>query len=436
MKKAANKRDPPVQEIVIASSSEDEVGTAAVAGPSKVAGKKAAGRADATTNGKAKVPISKGKGKAEPPPKAARSSALVEQPMEVDEGQVIEIDRDEAAAPRTNRARANAKPPKTNGAATRHATDDEGHKKQLQDARAQLDNVISERDKLSKQLEELFLIRHTEPEEVLEQQTAVYEAQLKTQETLINELTTQLSKVKALARTDKSYMLHFLTREDADEEKDALEKEVARWQDIVKQKDAVIVDKNKQITELETREKILQSDLQAEIQRGKTLASRNPALPVGRAPVKPAEDPANGRVVRLYEDMTNFLITGAKIEKSQYFDLDETVFTCIYTHKDNRLDSGGVSLNFTLRESWITPETMDSELQIMSKDQLVSQIKYEPLNLDKEPPEFVKNLDFFKDPFMFSTDQMTVFLKTLTDRLGSMQSSEDEAEEDEIVVLD
>ena len=39
--------------------------------------------------------------------------------------------------------------------------------------------VESQRDKLSKQLEELFQIRHTEPEKALEEQEKQFEARLK-----------------------------------------------------------------------------------------------------------------------------------------------------------------------------------------------------------------------------------------------------------------
>lgn len=46
-------------------------------------------------------------------------------------------------------------------------------------------------------------------------------------------------------------MLHFLTREAADEEKEAVEKEVSRWKDIVKQKDAQLAEKDKRIVGLE-----------------------------------------------------------------------------------------------------------------------------------------------------------------------------------------
>lgn len=68
---------------------------------------------------------------------------------------------------------------------------------------------------------------------------------------MINELTTQLTKIKALGGSEKSYTLHFLTREAADEEKEAVEREVGRWKDVVKQKDAQLAEKDKRIADFE-----------------------------------------------------------------------------------------------------------------------------------------------------------------------------------------
>lgn len=73
------------------------------------------------------------------------------------------------------------------------------------------------------------------------------------QETLIQELTSQLAQVKALSGTGQSYMVQFLTREAADEEKKSLDKEVTRLKDKLKQKDANLAEKDKRIAELEAQ---------------------------------------------------------------------------------------------------------------------------------------------------------------------------------------
>lgn len=50
-------------------------------------------------------------------------------------------------------------------------------------------------------------------------------------------------------------MLHFLSREAADEEKKEVEKEVARWKEVVKQRDVKLAQKDEQITELVNQSK-------------------------------------------------------------------------------------------------------------------------------------------------------------------------------------
>ncbi|KAI0929030.1 hypothetical protein AcV5_006410 [Taiwanofungus camphoratus] len=422
-------------QIVIGSSSEDGVDNA-VSGQAK--GRKAQGRSEATSNGRTRASTTKGKGKAEPPSKHNRTINISGEPMEIDD-RIIEADHDLQTIPRTTRGRTNTKPPKANATSTQQARDSEKLLHDLEHLRKQLDSVISEKDKLSRQLEELFQVRHTEPEQALEQQSMQYEARLQTQESLINELTSQLAKVKTLSGSEKKYMLHFLTREAADEEKEAIEREVGRWKDVVKDRDIRLADKDKRIAELEAQENVLRSDLQAEIDRGKHLASRNPPAPVTRNYVKITEDPKNAQVIRLYEDMTNFLVVSAKIEKGAFLNLDEPVFTCVYTYREEESsDRDAFTLNFYLKESWERAENSDPEPPITSKDQLVQKVRYQPLNLQMEPEDFINKLDFFKDAFIFSRDQLPVFLKTLSDRLGDIARSEteqNELDDDEVVVI-
>jgi hypothetical protein len=124
------------------------------------------------------------------------------------------------------------------------------------------------RDSLSAQLEELLQVRHTDAEESLDHQSLHYEARINSesndiairtplthceiaQEKLIQELTSQLARVEPLARSGKTSLLHFLTRDAANEEQRALEDEVNRWENIAKAKDAVILEKDRRIAELE-----------------------------------------------------------------------------------------------------------------------------------------------------------------------------------------
>ena len=71
-------------------------------------------------------------------------------------------------------------------------------------------------------------------------------------------------------------------------------------------------------------------------------------------------------------------------------------------------------MNFTLRNSWSQPEGTPAG-QSLPREQCVQKLKYQPKDLEKERPEIVERLQFFKDPFIFARDQLTVFVKTLAD---------------------
>ena len=74
-------------------------------------------------------------------------------------------------------------------------------------------------------------------------------------------------------------------------------------------------------------------ELNAEIERSKSLASRAPGPVASRSAKPTSSEPRNTPVIKLYEDMTNILITNVKVEKSpDWPDVDEESLTCIYTY--------------------------------------------------------------------------------------------------------
>ncbi len=77
---------------------------------------------------------------------------------------------------------------------------------------------------------------------------------------------------------------------------------------------------------------------------------------------------------------------------------------------------------------WIKGDTLDPTEPVISRDELESKMQYSPLHLDKESEDFKRGLDFFRDPFLFSTDQVHIFLKTLQERLSAIQNPEGQAE--------
>lgn len=68
---------------------------------------------------------------------------------------------------------------------------------------------------------------------------------------VINDITKRLSESQPLARMGKGSVLNLLTREAADEEKRALEKEIDRLKRLTKEKDNIVTQKNTRIAELE-----------------------------------------------------------------------------------------------------------------------------------------------------------------------------------------
>lgn len=71
------------------------------------------------------------------------------------------------------------------------------------------------------------------------------------QEELIKELTVQIARLSPMLKEGRDSTVHFLTREAADEEKRILEERVERAKEALKQKDAVIKDKDARIAALD-----------------------------------------------------------------------------------------------------------------------------------------------------------------------------------------
>lgn len=176
------------------------------------------------------------------------------------------------------------------------------------------------------------------------------------QDDTIQELQASLSRVDALSRSSGGTSLHFLTRETADEEKQDVQREVSMLKKTIKEKDKTINEKeiaNKKLDDTSMlffpfsshipvslivssslTVQVLRADLKAEIENTKALASRNPPSSSSKHSSKPV-DPKHALVIRLYEEMTNVLITNVKHEPGQYKD-DDAVYTCVQTTSNNK----------------------------------------------------------------------------------------------------
>ncbi|TFK89461.1 hypothetical protein K466DRAFT_486803 [Polyporus arcularius HHB13444] len=401
--------------------------------------KKAPVRAKANANGATKAAPAKGKARADAPaiPNGASGDA-----MDVDKDDVLEVDEDEPPDPPVQRVpRGVARPLKAKGgvtaaAAARQAKVEERLNREVEHLRAQLEQsresakeVAAQRDKLASQLEEVFRVRQTEAEQALADYKAHFDESMKRKESLIQELTSRLTSLQSpskASKSDQSYTLHFLTREAAEEEKRALKEENARLLETVKQRDAWLAGKDQQMNALRDEAKTLRMELDAEIERSKHLLTHAQHAP-GPAFSGPSrrtdQEVKNAPVIRIYEDMTNVLITSVKMERSPEFpEIEEEYASCIYTYINEDIKfckKPSATLNFTLRNNFEKPVDHPPG-QPLTREQLLQKVRYQPRDLDKENPDIVGRLGFFKEPFMFSRDQMAVFLKTLTETVAGV----------------
>lgn len=92
-------------------------------------------------------------------------------------------------------------------------------------------------------------------------------------------------------------------------------------------------------------------------------------------------------------------------------------------------------MQFNIRAMWMRKTATDPEDKTppSSRDELEAKCQYWPLSLELESPEFRERLDFFRESFIFSRDQMNVFMKTLGERLAATQGGEDDDEVEEII---
>lgn len=316
--------------------------------------------------------------------------------------------------------------------------------KEIDRLKQRVKDLELQRDSLSKQLEELFQIRRTEPEKALEDLHIQYEERAKMQDALVRELTSQLARIEPLSRTGQNVALHFLTREAADEEKKTVEQEIVQVRDVVKQKDLVISEQSKRIDELQGLVREVTRERDAEIERSKELLARvAPKVPPTssrshqRRPMG-ADDPKITEVIKFYEEMSNLLVTNVKFEDVTGSDEQEVIFHCIYTYFEmaRREDSvEGVRINeksidFTMR---IFNGYGGPNGEPISDDDFVHRrIKYTPLHLDKESDAFVEALSYMGESFTFPCSQQGLFLNSLRDRMvdavKGRENSEDSIE--------
>ncbi len=94
-----------------------------------------------------------------------------------------------------------------------------------------------------------------------------------------------------------------------------------------------------------------------------------------------------------------------------------------------------VALNFSLRNIFDRPDDYP-KTEPIERDKLIQKILYSPNNLELESSELTERLGVFKSAFMFSREQMAVFLKTLTDAVTGMFETDEPGQGDSSEVIE
>ncbi|EIN07183.1 hypothetical protein PUNSTDRAFT_126991 [Punctularia strigosozonata HHB-11173 SS5] len=366
------------------------------------------------------------KGKAKAPAQTVAQKPSLSKVTETD-GDVVMQERSSDDPP----AKKKVPPPSSRAAPTARTKPIDTSPREMERLRKEVAALREERDKFAQKCDEILNLRVSEPEQALRVQAANYDARLQTQEDLIKELTSQIARVEPLARGQAGpAAVHFLTREAVDEEKRQAERDRDKWKEESEGKDAIIIQKDREIAELIKQQRLLESDLKAEIDRSKSLTSRpTPSSSVARPGAKTAA-PDMAKIITFYEDMTNLLVISVKYENThpnwEALGLEEPKIRCLYTHNEHP----ELTLSFELYFYYEPLPELPEDATITSKDQLVCQVRYTPLELEKIPEHVRDRLEFIGGPFTFAKWQASVFLRTLATKLGDAQTDEASDEED------
>ncbi|EJD44193.1 hypothetical protein AURDEDRAFT_114439 [Auricularia subglabra TFB-10046 SS5] len=277
---------------------------------------------------------------------------------------------------------------------TASAREIERLRKLLRDRDARLQDALSAREALQRQVEELTKLRTTDAERSRDELRKEYDARVQTLEKLVQEQTTQLARVDKIARGSRSGTVHFITREVAADERRALERELTRVKS--------------ELNETSSNLKIAEEELKLERQSAKKRDAGG-----GK---KGGDDARHHEwLVRFYEDGTNLLVTNIKPMATTMPARPQFTYMCLFTPEPAK---SGLSLNFSLQT--YLPDGASEEKFI-----------YTPLGLENERPEYIDQLDFFRDSFQFKKAELPKFLRQLNDVLTNSGEEEEEEEEEE-----
>ncbi|KJA27049.1 hypothetical protein HYPSUDRAFT_212722 [Hypholoma sublateritium FD-334 SS-4] len=363
----------------------------------------------------------KSKARAKPPSKTRGQS---EDEMEVE---VVELADDQMEAePEEGTARINQRTAvrgTKNGRVPPQISTGHDELVRLQEQLARANEHISD---LTRQLTEIFQVRRTEPEQLLERMEAQHQSQARAQDNLIEELKVKLAQSDPLLRSGKTAVFELLTREEANKETEKLQNQLSTYREALHDREKQIKEKDDTIATLEQEKKDLKLELQLEIERGKNLASKSQRQPT--SVTRPAagflsahQDPKHSQAIKFYEDLTNLIIPNIRMQPGRFLDIPEWILNCCYTYNDvTDKEAGSKSLQFGIR---LCHDLKSGESEPVERiEQLVDSVHYTPKDLDKETAEFVESLGFLNDAFTFERNQLSLFLRTLYDNISGEEN--------------
>ncbi|KZS88384.1 hypothetical protein SISNIDRAFT_490182 [Sistotremastrum niveocremeum HHB9708] len=286
-------------------------------------------------------------------------------------------------------------------------------RRQVEELRQYLAERTQERDDFQDQLRRLHHLRSTEAEKLAAQMKTVHEARAKVDAEYIAELK-DASGASGSADTSKSSVVQFVHGDLVEEAKREGEELVAEWKQKVRERDKALKDKDEQIQDLLKAAQTYKSDLAAEIQNNATLKRNGNQIANGSTKsAKPA--PGQGYVTRLYEDMTNINVIDFK-NAPESGGIPMETYTCEIT-------VNGRSLGFKLQS--FTPPAAENPTNM-------PRMIYTPTTLAMETDlQFKQQLDFLSEPFTFSREQLSVFVRTLNEKVDGSATQESDVDDDE-----
>lgn len=166
----------------------------------------------------------------------------------------------------------------------------------------------------------------------------------------------------------------------------------------------------------------LKVELNAEIERSKSLAA---ARPGGREPpskVRPLAGPTSGKVdtvkstniLRLYEDLSNILFIDCKCEVSAESNDEQWVYNCLYKHVSSK-QSGLYGLSFNPVADFISGLSFVLRTYVENDEDgaIQEKVAYTPLQVENDSPELLERLDFLGEEFTFQRQQLDTFMNKL-----------------------